>query len=167
MRISATFIDGDRTCVDRVIDWSGNPGDEFKLVRPPVFTTSEEPHDPEKALVGVELYRHVGEMPNHTHIFIRQKDGLMGFVNEQFFRGPDQNTLNGWMRVLGEADRELHMSMIRASGVNTWPGKPGVPPYLKLHDEVRFVTDACESQTKPYLYMYHRCTWGVSLRRIM
>lgn len=163
--INATFIRGDRRMFDRVIDWDGQP--EWSVPVPVKFSMNEEPRDPTRCVVPVEVYKHLGELPNKVHLFGQQKAGIVSWHTDQYFRGPDRNNMLGWQRVLKGADKELHMWMTHLAGCPTWPNKPEHPPFITLFSEMRFLTDACETHQKPYMFMYHRRSQGVAVKRVM
>ena len=166
MRVTATFIDGERKLFDRIIDWDGQL--TWSIPEVPKFSMNYdgESRVPETTIFAVREYEHLGGLPNKVEVFGRKKDGLVSWHIDQYFRGPDRNTWKAWQRVLRDADRELHMNMIHLTGTNCWPNQPKLPPYLLLHNETRFITDACENRHRPYMFMFHRRSQGVAVKRI-
>jgi hypothetical protein len=166
-KINATFVEGDRSVTDKVIDWDGQT--VWNVPVPVKFETNwnAEPRDMSKLVFPVKVYEHLGKLPNDVHIFGHSGHGLTAWHIDQYFRGPNAKTMQAWQRVLRDADRELHMELVHLSGCPTWPNKPQHPPFLTLHQELRFVTDACENHQKPYMYLYHRRSQGVAVKRVM
>lgn len=166
MDIKATFVKADGSSFHKRVDWKGS---DYFFPMPVQYgmNFNGESRADKPVICPVEVYEHLGELPTGFHIFSLKKIGMWPFVIDQYFRGPNKNTLMAWERTIGSADRELHQWMIHHCGTAQWPGKPQLPPYVKLHEELRFITDACETHQKPYMFMYHRRTQGVGVKRIM
>lgn len=165
--IDAVFIDGSRVITDRTVSDPAPPEWKVARQRPYKVTFEAESVPPGYQPYDADVYDLLGILPNGQAIYGRKKDGLTAWHIDQYFRGPVENTLLGWEQTIREADRELHTTLTYLSGVQVWPNKPQHPPFVTLFSELRFLTDGYEVGSKPYLFMYHRRSQGVGVKRVM